>query len=1733
MFEENSKILNRYKVLEVVGLGGMGQVYKVLDEMTDKVVALKTLSAAGDDAVSFFRREFLTLAKLRHPNLVEVHEFGTLDDGSSFFTMEFIEGLGIKEYLESQTIGEQKAQIEFFGGIIAQVCQALDYIHSRKLVHGDIKPGNILVSDRPQLSVSGGNTDGKPEGAGTAPTVKLVDFGLTRSLDVQDFSGLSGTVEYVSPEMIRGEHIDGRCDLYALGVVIYEVLAGRHPFVGKASEILRKHLFEVPDGLRKHNPDISPELESIVARLLEKDPARRYQSAFGVAQALVDLAGGKIQLETKESTESYFVSGVFVGREKELAGLKELWAKSDSQSNLVLVGGEQGIGKTRLLKELKVSTQLDDGTVIWASCVDTVTQVFRPITDVLRQVVRVIGLDSDPLKKYSTELSSLLPELSEHFASQKMPELDLEGEKLRLFSAITGFLTAVSGHRNLLVVIDDLHLADSLTIEFLTYFGRILEIERPTGILLCGVYALGEKEALTDMLAELAGRNYVETMRLDSIGLAQTNAFISSMLGKDSVEEQLCGKIYQQTEGNPFFIEELMKSLVEEGTIVRKHDVWEIELANIEDLKLPSSVKDVMLKRIHSLDKKHLHILRSASVWTDRFDLEMLRYLTDSETESLLDVLRDIERAEIIWRTGNAYSFKTNRIRDILYEGLDDGEKRDLNRKAAAFYEIRFVSDPDQRSELFAHHYYYAGEFANALKYCLVSGDRAVKLYANSEAVNFYERALGILHDSDVDDLPLEFELLTKMMDVYDVLAKRDRETDVLEEMLIVATRLNDKKRLSEMYNKQARFLTLTSQFDHARKSAEKALNLKRAAKDRKGEGEAFINLGFAHYRKGSIEDFLKYYDQAIVVFDELQCKTEEGNALVDVGYAYAAFLDTPKKALEYYDKALSLFEDVGNERGKARALGNSGLAYYFMGEYEKALECYHQAHEIFQRIGDRRGLANALNNMGLTLKTLGRYSPSLEHLARALKLMREIKDTYGERGCLEHHAIVYEELGQYNKSLEYFEAALLLAQQIGGKSEVGSNYQNMALVHHHLGKDEVALEYLAKALAIAQETGYNELTINTHFTYALIYLARKKDGDLDSARKYADDMIALSGKLSFRALEVELLSLKAMIYFESGDTEKAMDFSTQSVALLSKSRYIEGNEQEVYWNHYRILGFAGDERATDYLKDAYNEVERKSASISEDELRASFMEVVELNRNIINAYNEFIETGETMPYFGSGKEKNLATLYEVSKTINSILELDNLLDKIMDLALDTMHGERGMIFLLEGTGLRLRVARNVEKETIQDATEISESIMRDVVSGGKSIIAANAQEDERFRQRLSVLNFQIVSLVCVPLKLKERIIGTVYIDSRMSAVSGIFSKPDVDFLEAFANMAAVAIENARLHEQLKAENIYLRREVEEKFGFESIIGQSKAMHRVYEIMQGAINSDGTVLIEGPSGTGKELIAKAIHYNSVRKTEKFLAVDCAALTETLLDSELFGHKKGSFTGAVDDKVGFFEEADGGTIFLDEITNTSPALQAKLLRVLQEGEIRRVGDTGTRKVDVHVIAATNKSIEQEVERGHFRQDLYYRLNVIPIVVPQLRERSEDIPFLVQHFIDKYNPKIKRPIKGMTKELMDELVSYEWPGNVRELENLINRMMIFAAEDKLSIRDLPGEFKRTTDRKSFISEVGFKGKIPTLDELERDHIARVLEKAKGNKTEAAKLLGLKRTTLIERMKKLKIS
>ena len=488
---------------------------------------------------------------------------------------------------------------------------------------------------------------------------------------------------------------------------------------------------------------------------------------------------------------------------------------------------------------------------------------------------------------------------------------------------------------------------------------------------------------------------------------------------------------------------------------------------------------------------------------------------------------------------------------------------------------------------------------------------------------------------------------------------------------------------------------------------------------------------------------------------------------------------------------------------------------------------------------------------------------------------------------------------------------------------------------------------------------------------------------------------------------------------------------------------------------------------------------------------------------------------GRPDPAAPEGVARDLALLVRVSTSVNSVRGTAELQRELLRLVFEAVPAERGAILLVGEDG---RVVSEFGLDRAGDssrAVEVSRTVLRRVLEEGSAVLAGDLFEGG-LESAESLRAARLSSLLCAPLVLYGRALGAVYLTAADPATH--FDEGHLQLLTAICGVAAVALNNARHVERLEGERDLLRAEVRLEHG---MVGESAAVKRVYQFIARVAPADTTVLVRGESGTGKELAARALHQNSGRRDRPFVAINCAALTETLLESELFGHERGAFTGALAQKKGKFEVADGGTLFLDEVGEMPATLQAKLLRVLQEREFERVGGTRTIRVDVRVLAATNRDLEGAVRAGGFRQDLYYRLNVVSFEMPPLRERREDIPLLASYFVSKYAAKFKRKVTGLSREARDCLTVYDWPGNVRELENAVERAVVLGSTERVLPEDLP---ETVLEAEPGADATGGGVAPPVtkyheaLREAKRQLILRALGQTGGSFTEAARLLGV---------------
>jgi transcriptional regulator with GAF, ATPase, and Fis domain len=498
-------------------------------------------------------------------------------------------------------------------------------------------------------------------------------------------------------------------------------------------------------------------------------------------------------------------------------------------------------------------------------------------------------------------------------------------------------------------------------------------------------------------------------------------------------------------------------------------------------------------------------------------------------------------------------------------------------------------------------------------------------------------------------------------------------------------------------------------------------------------------------------------------------------------------------------------------------------------------------------------------------------------------------------------------------------------------------------------------------------------------------------------------------------------------------------------------------------------------------------------------------------------------KTGADAEVLARANER-LRKVFQIGKAIATLSEPGELVGTVLDLVMEALEADRGFIMLREGASGELQPAAIRARDEGGGDIALSRTILQRVVRHRKSILSEDAMDDPRFQHSESIRLAGVRSVMCVPLIARDRVLGALYADK--TRPYDAFAGEDLKFLTTVSHLAAASIENARMFASAREENEELRGRLLEKV---RIVGSGRRMREVLETCAKVAPADSTVFLQGETGTGKELIARTLHERSGRQKGPFTAVNCAAVPEGLLESELFGHEKGAFTGAHRRQIGRFEAAHGGTLFLDEVGEIPVALQGKMLRALEEKKFERLGGLEPVSVDVRIVAATNRDLAAAVRAGAFREDLYYRLAVVPITIPPLRERIEDLEELIAFFFEEFNRSVGKSVRGFSPEALAALKAYSWPGNVRELKNLVERVVVLSEGETAGLDALPPQ----------VFEDGLRGKVRALAEetlslprvvaeAEKLCIEKALRRAGGKKIEAARLLEISRPTLDKKLK-----
>ena len=1694
----------------------MGQVYLCEDILDGgRQVALKRLRQAltGEGGEERLKQEFRAMVRLRHPNLARVYDYGVLDDGGEpFLTLEYLDG----KDLAAQEPGEIRPHL---GELVAQLCRALDYIHARGLLHNDIKPQNIFLLPLPE------SADGPPF------QVKLMDFGLVRFLDQEEPERRGGTLHYAPPEALAGGRVDPRADLYSLGVVLYRLATGSLPFAQRDPlALIRAQREAIPAPPRSLDPTLPAGLDRLILWLLEKNPDDRPRDAAALLRALNEALGTRYALETRETRDSYLTSAALVGRERELralrAALGNLTAPQAEEGDspaprLILIGGESGVGKSRLVREFRTQSQTEGMLFLSGSCFETGGSVYQPFVEAFRFLSPILRDSPGGSGSESCAvLAPLFPDLAAGSPSEG--SLSAREAKSRLFEATERLLREQSLKRPFVLALEDLHWADELTIELL----RALR-DRAAGApyLVLGTYRDDELEGkpLAALAREASAGGRQNVLRLQRLDVAEIGSLIQSMMSLQEDPTDLALILQRQTAGNPLFIEEILKALAEEDAVTRRDGQWEVDLAHLDRLEVPRSINETLTRRLARLSEAQRRLVRVLSVFNRPVSRGLLGRASGWEAARLSAEIPPLLHRGILRRTHEAgeerLGFAHSRARDLVYRSLGPERVR-LHLAAGTLLEEQSGANAEEMLEEVAYHFIQAGAKPQALEYAEKAGDKCARLFAFSAALQFYRKALELLPRRE---------------------ARR---------RMILFTRL-------------AKLHAGASDFSEMHDFSERALRLARSLQDRKEEGQILATMAHGHLLQGHLDQAVRSARAALALVEPLGDQLGIGRAKNFLGTAYGR-MGQLEEAVPYFTQALEHLEAAGDRWQVVTVRTNLGTVQSSLNRPEQALRLYAEALEAWRRLGDRRGVAMTLGNMAQALKDLGRLEEAGEHAEESAALYRSTPDRTTLAVVLCSQAEIELARCRYDRTARLAEESLEIRKQIGDSSLQPLSLDLLGAARRRMGDSAGAWEAHQEGLRIARE-GAHELQEG----FLLMALARDalEEGKHREALLAGEKALVLARRLKNRRLQ--LGSLEALLEASLGTghlreasgraremddlvgSNGSVEERLRSSAALGRCRLAEGRMDEASPCLERAIGLAQNLARRDQEADLRLALSDGMAKSGRPERRVALLREVErLHREIASRLDDSsarrrylatgprplvrerlasLEGGEDLPAASTRRVppvKMLATVYEITQIVSTLKDLTELLSRVLDLAIQIVGAERGLIFLREGEAgeLKVRVARNLDQETIRDAGEYSRRILEEAAEG-KPIVTLDAGSDRRFERFDSVSLYNIRSLVCVPLRIRERILGTVYLDSRRGDV--LFGEEDLEFLEAFANQAAVAIENARLVDALRQENLYLKQTVQTRFGFRNIVGSSPALLAALERVEKVADTALPVIIQGESGTGKELVARAIHFNSRRKDKRFLTENVAALPETLLESELFGHVRGAFTGADQDKPGLFELADGGTLFLDELGEMSLPLQSKLLRAIQEGEIRPVGSGVPHKVDVRIVAATNRDLKTMVAERRFREDLFYRLNVVTVTLPPLRQRKEDLPLLIDHFLEKIaGEKGTRPLR-IDPHVLSVLSRHPWPGNIRELENTLARLALFAEGPTLTLSDLardPELLDRVADLPG--------GKKAPESALSRGELRRALKAAAGNRAQAAALLGISRATLFRKMRSLRV-
>jgi Nif-specific regulatory protein len=1740
----------RYQLQEILKESPSTAVYKVFDSSDGRVEAIKILRHEfAEEERLRFQSEFKLLLSLHHPSIVQVYDFGLIDDVYPYFTMEFFSGRKITEFFDGKNW-------DALYRVLFAIASGLHHVHHLGIVHLDLKPSNILVDD-----------DGN---------VKLMDFGLAEESHALFDRRIRGTIHYMAPEVLRQDKVDVRADLYALGMTLYETVTGALPTYGRPPiEVMRFHLDEEIRKPSSINPNVPIRLQSVILKLLEKDPRDRYSSAAELLHDLAEHAAPDVAPAELLVGSGELLVSPLIARGREIQQILDtIESARNGVGGGMLVIGAEGLGKSRIVREATLRGQIDGARVFCGRCPVNRKTIYAPFFEIFQAMLRGVNPDADA----ASELRRMIRAVSGAESARAV-----RNQKFRLFNRIVqsiqdfyGFLNVVGSSRSpLILVVEDLQWADASTAEL---FFFLVGEARHSNLVVLGTFASerGSELPLADAGVEWrewehrareTGTVILRVEPLDENGIAE---FVASVLGEKNLPPELLRWVQWESGGSPRNIRNVIDFLIAQKILRSTTKGWEIDTEKLTSLRIPGGASSVSTDLVEALDEPAKDVLATASILGEFFELSILTKLVERRAAETFEIVQSLVSAGLLDESaeGKTVAFPQLSLRETVYASLPEWKRAELHRRAGMIYEAQLAGGSGELLGQVAYHFGRGNDTTKGIDYSIRAGEQATAALAHDQAAEFYRVALELMDLAGDDSRKSEirerlgdsyhragnlrgamqvFQFLLKSLQqtagkgsirsasivkkIGRILAQRgelDAALSYFQRAILIYRRLDAVTDVAEMSNRIAWVQKEKGDLAEAEKSALEASRLVEGVPIAPIHGYVKITLGLIAFARGEWNEARKLFEQSCAIAESVssdQLLRLSTTHLANVLWKLGAW----NESLVHYRRNLERSEADGDLAELERAYEVLSRVEIQRGNFHEGAFFAEKSLRISEKLGSNEGQVFALATLGEALERIGRWKEGRDRLHRASMIDGDDK---GAR------ALVHLPLARLSLHAGDLSAALTNAQRAGETFLRAHDPEGSGEASLLLAEIEIERENLAETARHLDEAAEHFSTVGTRHADAKLLTARAelalREQKLDEAKKLAEQAGEIANGLGDRFTLARIDWVSGRIAFLRGDRAAGESLFEKAHAVFDEidAPYEDGR---LFFD----LGVLRDDpdEALQALRRAIKIFERLEAEHDLERARGALFRIKPAGKS-----------GET----------NVIGLYEVVKIINSALNVEEVLERVLDIALRRVRAERGMILLLDPITNRLktRVVRNM-RDGETESKRSPQSIIREVMQTGIPVISADARADERFVDSDSVISENIVSTLCVPLVIRERIAGAIYVDHRETR--HLFTPRDLSFLEAFADQAAIAIENARLYEELEAakqrlsaENETLRREVLVEKHLDSIVGSSDGVARIQFAIRKAAAGASTVLVRGESGTGKGLVARIIHNVSPRRHGPFIKFNCAALPETLAESELFGHEKGAFTGADRRKLGRFELANGGTIFLDEIGKVSLAIQAKLLRVVEDKEFERVGGTQTIKTDVKIITATNLDLERAIREGTFREDLFYRLNIIPIHLPPLRDRKADIPQLVEHFIRKICRDLGVENKRINPDVLELFHSYSWPGNVRELEAMLHRAIVMTSNDVLepsefymlradaSIDALPTAPTPTDVLPRDLLNPAVRGLRVTgemydeiVSRVDRQLIEIALAETGGKIRETARRLGLARNTLRAKLLKYRIS